>query len=310
MTLVEVMIAMVLGLLVTLAITSLFLSQRESYRQNEEMARMQENARFAIELMIQDLRHAGFFGSISQPLEIDTSRAPTTTNNCAGGIFTFNTPSSLLVYANNYSDPDASATLADCVASSEINTGGSSILIIKRSQATPSTDSEVANRLYTYANGSAAQLFTTTDTYSLANGESWEYQPRVYFLDDDGTLNRKFMSDATGTLTNEPLAEGIEAFHIEFGIDTDNDGTADYYYAPGDDELSDTTLDSAVSATVYILARTPREDRNYSDGSKTYQLGIASPMNLGPFNDGFHRRVYHMSTALKNIRNQVMLQGS
>lgn len=307
MTLVEVMIAMAIGLMITLAVASLFLSQQKSYRQNEAAARMQDNARFAMEIMIQDLRHAGFFGSTAAPEDIDTSRAPATTNDCADGIFTFNTPASLLVYANNYSNPDASSTLANCVASSEINTGGSSILIIKRSQTSPSTDSEVANKIYTYANGSAAQLFTTADPASLANGESWEYQPRVYFIDDDGTLNRKLMTDATGTLASEPLAEDIEAFHIEFGIDTDNNGAADYYYAPGDDDLTDTTLNTAVSATVYILARTPREDRDYSDNSKTYQLGTANPVNLGPFSDGYHRRVYHMSTALKNIRNQVML---
>lgn len=59
LTLIELMIAMVLGLLVTLAVVNLFLTTRTVYRQNENLARMQESARFAFEFLGRDIREAG-----------------------------------------------------------------------------------------------------------------------------------------------------------------------------------------------------------------------------------------------------------
>jgi type IV pilus assembly protein PilW len=58
-SLVELMVALVLGLLVIGGVGGVFLSQRELYRQNENLARMQENARYAFEVMARSLREAG-----------------------------------------------------------------------------------------------------------------------------------------------------------------------------------------------------------------------------------------------------------
>jgi type IV pilus assembly protein PilW len=58
-SLVELMVALVLGLLVIGGVGGVFLSQRELYHQNENLARMQENARYAFEVMARSLREAG-----------------------------------------------------------------------------------------------------------------------------------------------------------------------------------------------------------------------------------------------------------
>ncbi len=58
-TLVELMIALVLGLLVIGGVLGAFLANREVYRQNESLARMQESARYAFEVMARDVREAG-----------------------------------------------------------------------------------------------------------------------------------------------------------------------------------------------------------------------------------------------------------
>jgi type IV pilus assembly protein PilW len=58
-SLVELMVALVLGLLVIGGVGGVFLSQRELYRQNENLARMQENARYAFEVMARSLREVG-----------------------------------------------------------------------------------------------------------------------------------------------------------------------------------------------------------------------------------------------------------
>jgi type IV pilus assembly protein PilW len=58
-TLVELMIAMALGLLVVGASISMFLSFSNTYNASESLSRVQENARIAFELMTRDLREAG-----------------------------------------------------------------------------------------------------------------------------------------------------------------------------------------------------------------------------------------------------------
>lgn len=59
LSLIELMVAMVLGLLVVGAAFAIFHSNQMTYRSNEGLARMQENARVAFELISQDIRGAG-----------------------------------------------------------------------------------------------------------------------------------------------------------------------------------------------------------------------------------------------------------
>lgn len=58
LSLIELMIAMVLGLLVVGGAIGIFLSNQQTYRATESLGRVQENARVAFELMARDLRGA------------------------------------------------------------------------------------------------------------------------------------------------------------------------------------------------------------------------------------------------------------
>lgn len=59
LTLIELMISLVLGLIVTGGAISLFIGNREANRTTENLSRMQENSRVAFELMARSLRDAG-----------------------------------------------------------------------------------------------------------------------------------------------------------------------------------------------------------------------------------------------------------
>lgn len=59
MTLIELMVALVLGLLVIGAAGMIFLSNSQAYNTTETLGRIQENGRVAFELMARDLREAG-----------------------------------------------------------------------------------------------------------------------------------------------------------------------------------------------------------------------------------------------------------
>lgn len=61
-SLIELMIAMVIGLIVIAAITSVFLAGQQSYRTNNALADVQDSSRVAFELMARDIREAGATG--------------------------------------------------------------------------------------------------------------------------------------------------------------------------------------------------------------------------------------------------------
>jgi type IV pilus assembly protein PilW len=57
--LIELLIAMVLGLIVIGAAFAIFMASQNTYRSNEDLSRIQESARVAFELMSRDIRAAG-----------------------------------------------------------------------------------------------------------------------------------------------------------------------------------------------------------------------------------------------------------
>lgn len=65
MSLVELMIAMVIGLVVMLGVVQVFAASRQSYQLSEGLARVQENSRFAMDTLQRELRMAGHFGCVN-----------------------------------------------------------------------------------------------------------------------------------------------------------------------------------------------------------------------------------------------------
>ena len=64
-TVVEVMVAMTLGLLMLVGVVSLLVGSKRSFSEQTEMSRLQENARFAIEVLMKDIRMAGYVGCVN-----------------------------------------------------------------------------------------------------------------------------------------------------------------------------------------------------------------------------------------------------
>lgn len=58
-TLVELLIALVLGLILTGGVINVFVANRQAFRTSENLARVQENGRTAFELLSRDIREAG-----------------------------------------------------------------------------------------------------------------------------------------------------------------------------------------------------------------------------------------------------------
>lgn len=67
-TLVELLVAMILGLGLMAGVIQIFISTQNTYRMEEGLARIQENGRFSLDLIITQLRMAGYPYNLSQGL--------------------------------------------------------------------------------------------------------------------------------------------------------------------------------------------------------------------------------------------------
>ena len=65
-SLIELMVALVLGLVVSAAAIQIFASNKGTYRLENSLSRLQENGRFVVDQMINDLRMAGYNGCLSR----------------------------------------------------------------------------------------------------------------------------------------------------------------------------------------------------------------------------------------------------
>lgn len=63
-TLVELMVALLLGLLITGGVLQVFAANRASYEFNDGLSRLQENGRFALDTLAYHVRLAGYFGCV------------------------------------------------------------------------------------------------------------------------------------------------------------------------------------------------------------------------------------------------------
>ncbi len=69
-SLVELMIAMLLGLLLLVGVVNLFLGSSQTYRLQEALFRVQESGRFALDIMQRDLLNAGFQNVVSNSAQV------------------------------------------------------------------------------------------------------------------------------------------------------------------------------------------------------------------------------------------------
>ncbi|MBS0212954.1 MAG: prepilin-type N-terminal cleavage/methylation domain-containing protein [Proteobacteria bacterium] len=157
-TLIELMVALVLGLLVMLAVTGLFLSGQQSFRTNNALAEVQGSSRIAFELMARDIRESGLTGCNSA-----NNRISNVLNNAPGGA---STPAWWADWNNvvhGYVDATADPALAGFGAVGAPVAGANSIQLINAG-----FDPGATSAAY---NDTAAQFTLRVPAPSLAAGD-------------------------------------------------------------------------------------------------------------------------------------------
>jgi len=84
-TLVEIMVAITLSLILMAGVGQIYLSSKESFRIQNELAQIQENQRIAVQFLQHDIRQAGFvpFGAVIIPNSVSVTDGGSNTNGVA-----------------------------------------------------------------------------------------------------------------------------------------------------------------------------------------------------------------------------------
>jgi type IV pilus assembly protein PilW len=161
-SLVELMIALAIGLVLLAGLVSTFAQSAKAHRELQKFSQQIENGRYGLDLISSDLRHAGFYGQFyNLPAAPGALPDPCETANAA------NLYGALSIPVQVYSAPDlltrADLSATSCAAYGLTDTNllpGTDVLVIRRAdtKALAPTDVPVDNDVYIQANSSAAEI--------------------------------------------------------------------------------------------------------------------------------------------------------
>lgn len=87
LSLVELMVALVLGLLLSAGVVTIFITAKQDYQLQDAVSQVQENGRFGLEFLARDIRMAGFSQCSNQmPTANSVENAPSSVTNFEEGI--------------------------------------------------------------------------------------------------------------------------------------------------------------------------------------------------------------------------------
>lgn len=316
-TLVELMVAMTIGLILFAGVMSVFIGMKTTTAETSTFGEMQENGRFAISILTDDLLNQGFFGDYVGTFGASNLSLipPAPGNDCVGGgvnnatfplaVGTFRTLWGQTVAADSL-DP-----LGCFISPADTQTRiGSDVIQLKRvigepigpaplTPATPGnyflTNNATTGGIVAFGNAAPA----------LNNARTWEYQHHVYYVRDETVGNNVVPVLMQGRLANfnmsiNPIIDGIEVIRFMYGIGSEATGVVDRFVSATtmNDALWDNAAGTRILAVkVYVLARSIQPDNDY-ENTNTYQLG-----NLAlQVNDNFRRMLFTSTVTLYNGR--------
>ena len=171
-SLIELMIAMALGLLIMTAIGSLFVASSRSHTELQKSAAQIENGRYAIETLTEDLKHAGFYGRLAVLPALAGSPDPCVTNSTATLLAATALPVQAYRAANFTSRPDISTTSCGTLLPNSNLALGSDIVVVRRGDTHTmlSTETATFDEVYIQANSLAADIRFGNGNTLAANG--------------------------------------------------------------------------------------------------------------------------------------------
>jgi type IV pilus assembly protein PilW len=337
---VEVMVATTLALFVLAGMGLTLANSTNSRAELERSLQQIENGRYAMQILGQDLHHAGYYGRYANELAAPAALP----DPCAVDLAALEAGMALPLQGY-----DAPATLppelAGCLDDRNF-VPGTDILVIRRAQtgaaltvaaASPGqvylqTTAYPAGPRYVLGNGTDTSVFTLEEKKADHSGGVvpaglLPYRVHIYFVspcdvpasgevcdgvnDDDGrpipTLKRlELTSDGLGSPSMRlvPLVEGVQNLQIDFGMDNPAAGTSAGDGSPDvyvTAPISPAEWANVVAVQLNLLAVNTEDTRGHLD-TKTYNLGLSG--SVGPFDDNLKRHAYSAVVRVNNVSGQ------
>lgn len=222
LSLIELMIAITLGLFIVLALSIIFLAMSEAKREQFKAAEQIENGRFSVDLLTSEIRHAGFFGEFGHRLP----PAGTIPDPCdlpvEGPITATTTNHPFAFHIQGYEAASAStrpAVTTNCAPwlNDASLRPGSDIIVTRRADTVPliyPPGNPALTIAPTVLNGFYLQA--TSDTADIQYGNGGDVDSTLNARGATSTLMRKdFTQAATGTPPVRPeIAAYIRRLHV------------------------------------------------------------------------------------------------
>jgi len=320
-SLVELMISITIGLILVAGMATLISNNAAHRAELEKSSRQIENGRYAMQVLAEDLRHAGYYG---QYYEFGTLPAALP-NPCSTVIADITAATPLAI--QGYDAPSTVPTaLAACLSAAN-HVSGTDILVVRRA-ATVVAGALVPGRVYVQTRSDAAVIndgSVSAATWNLMKKDGTtkadirQFVVHIYFVSpcsvpagggtnctgasDDGgkpipTLKRLELTDTGGarSMVTVPLVEGIENLQIDYGTDSLGTGTPNAFtMSPADT----TAWSNVVVAEIHLVARNVESTAGYVD-SKTYNMGSAGIFTPAAAVQKYKRHAYTQLVRLEN----------
>ena len=336
-SLIEMMLAMLIGLIIMAGVMSLYVSTRDTQRSSDDQLALLADARFAMETIAYDLRHTGIWGRHNMGELLACQKAGANSIACPDG---YDMPAATAdcadreyiniarpLFAANNSNPYASTCASDSYKT------GTDVLTIRYADTMKLTGL-ADGMVYVRSNIRSGMIFEATETtdadgntvsasYPDADFYKWDDSEatsnhllvsRVYYVSDysdvagDGIPSLRRGDLGVGpAMSSEVLLSGVEDFQLEFGVDvavdgvssSKGDGQVDAYVNASN--VTDWGNGEVIAVRMWVLMRTLREDRDNIGGDQTFTIAGAAPVT---FSDGYRR--YLVSSVVK-LRNTFQL---
>ncbi len=331
LSLVELMIAVTLSLVLTLGVIQIFSSSKQTSRVQNELARLQENARFALDILSHDIRMAGQLGCNSNAI---ISNNTGELANFRSGIFGYEYSSGLTVaLTTDAGDPNPDD--ADIIANTDaIVVMAASANGIPASSSTTVVTASDPNNNINFAAGNpfevdagdpliisdctnadlfiASAVANNTVTSNLSKAYSSDAKlarlnyNAFYLRNDNGQRNlyRSYVNAETGnaSVTTEALLEGVEDLQILYGEDINGNGNAIRYVNASAAGLN---WNNVVSVRIHLLLATQAD--NLASANQRYwyvNCDAGAPNTLALCQPAADRKLYRSFTSTIQLRNQ------
>lgn len=315
-SLVELMIAIALGLIVMLAVTTVFVNTSATRGEIEKSSRQIENGRYAMEVLSNDLQLAGFIGEQTLTAALFPTPDPIP-DVCLGSSSADDVKGALAIHIQGINGEPACITSLS--AEHKEIVAGTDILVIRRASTCAVADCPMDADKRFYIQPGQCDLDTIPFKVAYSNATS-DFQLKtkackagvfapirklythIYYISKhnkvagDGVPTLKRLVLSGGLVAVDPIVEGVENLQVQYGVDTDNEVSPDSFVAaPTTEEWRNVT-----AVKVGILVRNLEKSTGYQQ-AKVYDLGGASPVS---FNDGIKRHAYISTIRLTNVASR------